>query len=489
MIKKILIANRGEIACRIIRTCKKLGIESVAVYSDIDQWASFTVQADEAWAIGGNAPAESYLNGNLIIQTALDSGADAIHPGYGFLSENPVFAKAVVDAGLIFIGPSPEAISTMGNKLTAKEAVRSFNIPMVPGTDGAISDLNTARESADAIGYPVMLKAAAGGGGKGMRIVERSEDFVEHYKRATSEAVTAFNNGEVFVEKFVVNPRHIEIQVIADNHGNVCHMFERDCSVQRRHQKVIEEAPSSILTDDLRNRMGQAAIDAAKACNYSGVGTVEFLVDANLDFYFLEMNTRLQVEHPVTEMITGLDLVELQILVANGGKLPFRQEDLRIHGHAMELRVYAEDPYSGFLPSVGKLKKYVEPQGPNIRVDGGYQHGDEIPMFYDPLIAKLVVWGHDRIQCIQQLKLAVEQFDIDGLETTLPFGLFVCNQSNFVSGNFDTDFVNKFFNESLRNVIMLEQETIAAHVANLLHQMSADNTTVHSYVSSWRERR
>jgi len=487
--KKILIANRGEIAVRIIKTCKKLGIRSVAIYSEADASALHTRLADEAYDIGSNVLSDSYLNAEKIIDTALNAKADAIHPGYGFLSENEDFARKVVQAGLIFIGPSPDAIRTMGNKLAAKEAVKAFNIPMVPGTDGLITDKAVAREAARRVGYPVLIKAAAGGGGKGMRVVHDDAEFEESYDRAVSEAVTAFKDGSVMIEKYVLKPRHIEIQVIADNFGNVCHLFERECSIQRRHQKVIEEAPSSVLTGEIRNAMGQAAVNAAKACHYTGVGTVEFLIDADLNFYFLEMNTRLQVEHPVTEMITGLDLVEEQIKIARGDALAFGQDDLAIKGHALELRIYAEDAFNDFLPSTGVLSEYTEPAGPFVRVDSGYEQGDEVSVFFDPLIAKLVVWGADRNKCIQEMKSAIEDFHIRGLETTLPFGLFVADHDAFVSGDFDTSFVQRYFNTDIRSAIENKDAESAAIVAHQLFHTKPEpvNTRHIDRPSAWRQ--
>lgn len=486
--KKILIANRGEIAVRIIKTCKKLGIRSVAVYSEADASALHTRLADEAYDIGSNVLSDSYLNAEKIIDTALKAGADAIHPGYGFLSENEDFARKVVQAGVIFIGPSPEAIRTMGNKLAAKEAVKAFNIPMVPGTDGLITDKAVAREAAQRVGYPVLIKAAAGGGGKGMRVVHDDSEFDESYDRAVSEAVTAFKDGSVMIEKYVLKPRHIEIQVIADNFGNVCHLFERECSIQRRHQKVIEEAPSSVLTDEIRNAMGEAAVNTAKACHYTGVGTVEFLIDADLNFYFLEMNTRLQVEHPVTEMITGLDLVEEQIRIARGEALTFGQEDLTINGHAIELRIYAEDAFNDFLPSTGLLAEYTEPVGQYVRIDSGYEQGDEVSVFFDPLIAKLIVWGADRNKCIQEMKSAIDNFHIQGPLTTLPFGLFVADHAAFVSGDFDTSFVQRYFNTEIRSEMENAEARLAAVIADQLFKIMPEqvNTRHIHRLSAWR---
>ncbi len=444
--KKILVANRGEIALRIMRTARKMGIKTVAVFSEADRNAPHVRFADEAVCIGPPPSNRSYLLGEKIIEAARSLGVDGIHPGYGFLSENARFAQMVQDAGLIFIGPDPYAIEVMGNKLAAKEAVRGYDIPMVPGTEHAIADVEEAKSIARQVGLPILIKAAAGGGGKGMRIVHREEDLAGQMERAVSEALSAFGDGSVFIEKYIASPRHIELQVLADTHGNVVHLFERECSVQRRHQKVVEEAPSSVLTPEVRAKMGQAAVMVAKACNYKGAGTVEFLVDENLNFYFLEMNTRLQVEHPVTEMITGVDLVEQQIRIAQGEVLPFSQEDLRINGHALELRVYAEDPYDNFHPSIGTLSVYRRPTGEGIRVDDGFDEGMEIPIFYDPMIAKLITYGVTRSAAIHRMLEAIEAYQVEGVATTLPFGKFVCEHEAFTSGNFDTHFVQHYFN-------------------------------------------
>ncbi|MCB0703653.1 MAG: acetyl-CoA carboxylase biotin carboxylase subunit [Saprospiraceae bacterium] len=443
--KKILIANRGEIACRVIRTAQKMGIRTVAVYSEIDRHAPHVRQADEAVCIGPAPSVDSYLRTDKILAAAKKTGADGIHPGYGFLSENAAFAKEVTDAGIIFIGPKPHAIEIMGSKLAAKEAVASYDIPMVPGTDKAVTDVEAAIQTAEKIGFPILVKASAGGGGKGMRIVENREEFRSQMDRAISEAESAFGDGAVFIEKYVSNPRHIEFQILADDHGNIVHLFERECSIQRRHQKVIEEAPSVLLTPEVRTAMGEAAVRVAKACEYTGAGTVEFLVDRDLNFYFLEMNTRLQVEHPVTELITGLDLVEQQILIARGEKLSFQQEDLGIKGHALELRVYAESPEDNFMPSTGKLAIYKRPEGTGVRLDDGYEEGMEIPIFYDPMIAKLITYGDTRLEAMATMINAIGKYTIEGVSTTLPFGRFVLEHEAFRSGNFDTGFVKKYY--------------------------------------------
>ena len=463
--KKILVANRGEIAIRVMRTAKKMGIKTVAIFSTADRNAPHVKYADEAVHIGEAPSNQSYLLGNKIITVAKELNVDAIHPGYGFLSENADFAEACEENDIIFIGPKSKAIRVMGSKLAAKETVKSYDIPMVPGTDDAISDIKEAKGIAKEIGFPILIKASAGGGGKGMRIVNNEDDFVSQMDRAISEATSAFGDGSVFIEKYVSSPRHIEIQVMADTHGNIIHLFERECSVQRRHQKVVEEAPSSVLTPELRNRMGEAAVKVARSCDYVGAGTVEFLLDDKMNFYFLEMNTRLQVEHPVTELISNTDLVELQIRVARGEELPITQEDLTINGHAVELRVYAEDPLNDFLPSVGTLETYELPKGDNIRVDNGYEEGMEVPIYYDPMLSKLITYGKSRMEAIQMMLKAIAEYRIEGIQTTLPFGSFVCEHEAFTSGNFDTHFVKNYYSpETLKNRHD-EEARIAAMVA------------------------
>lgn len=444
-IKKLLVANRGEIALRIMRTAQEMGISTVAVYSEADRLSPHVKFADEAVCLGPPPSNQSYLLGDKIIQVCKDLGVDAIHPGYGFLSENADFARKVSEAGLIFVGPSPKSIEVMGSKLAAKQAVAKYDIPLVPGTEEAISDIPVAKQRAAEIGYPILIKASAGGGGKGMRIVESESEFEEQMNRAVSEAQSAFGDGAVFIEKFITSPRHIEIQILGDQHGNTVYLFERECSIQRRHQKVIEEAPSAVVTPEMRKAMGEAAVGVAKACNYYGAGTVEFIVDDKLNFYFLEMNTRLQVEHPVTEMITGKDLVREQILVAEGNPLSFAQEDLKIHGHAVEIRVYAEDPKNNFLPDIGKLITYRRPQGPGIRVDDGFEEGMDIPIYYDPMIAKLITHGENRQDAIDRMIRAINDYRITGIQTTLDFCRFALQHEAFVSGNFDTKFVENYF--------------------------------------------
>ena len=445
---KVLVANRGEIARRVMRTLKKMGIASVAIYSDADANAPHVLEADEAVYVGKSPSSESYLRQDRILEICKDLGVDGIHPGYGFLSENAAFARKVKDAGMTLIGPSPESMEVMGDKLSAKQAVKGYNVPLVPGVDSAITDVDEAIKIAESVGYPILIKASAGGGGKGMRLVERSEDFKEQMSLAQNEARSSFGDDAVFIEKFVTKPRHIEIQVFADSHGNAVYLFERECSIQRRHQKVIEEAPSVVLTPELRAKMGEAAVAVCKACNYEGAGTVEFLVDGNLDFFFLEMNTRLQVEHPVTEEITGLDLVEWQIRVARGEKLPKLQDELKINGHAIEVRVYAEDTINGFTPDIGTLKRYRIPSGRSVRVDDAFLEGMDIPIYYDPMIAKLVVWGKDRKSAIQRTIQAIDEYQISGLKTTLDFGKYVLSHEAFQSGDFDTNFIKKYFEDS-----------------------------------------
>jgi len=463
--KKIVVANRGEIAIRVMKTARKMGIKTVAVYSTIDRNAPHVKFADEAVCIGEAPSNQSYLLGSKIIELAKALNADAIHPGYGFLSENADFAEEAEKNNIIFIGPKSKAIKIMGSKLAAKDAVKQYNIPMVPGYDEAITDVVKAKEVATAIGFPILIKASAGGGGKGMRVVEKEADFESQMDRAISEAISAFGDGSVFIEKYVASPRHIEIQVMADSHGNILYLFERECSIQRRHQKVIEEAPSSVLTPELRKQMGEAAVLVAKSCDYLGAGTVEFLLDENNNFYFLEMNTRLQVEHPVTEIISGVDLVEMQIQVARGEALSIKQEDLKIKGHAVELRVYAEDPLNDFLPSVGHLDVYQLPVGEGVRVDNGFEQGMDIPIYYDPMLSKLITYGATREEAIQTMIQAIDNYKVEGVSTTLPFGKFVFEHEAFRSGNFDTHFVKKYYSVEKLKAQTEKEAQIAAMVA------------------------
>jgi propionyl-CoA carboxylase alpha chain len=490
--RKILIANRGEIALRVMRSAKEMGIATVAVFSEADRNAPFVRYADEAVCIGPPPSNQSYLLGDKIIEVCKQLGVDGIHPGYGFLSENAGFARAVKAAGITLIGPSPEAMEVMGDKLSAKAAAKKYQIPMVPGTEGAVSDVEEAKRVALEVGLPVLIKASAGGGGKGMRIVENIEELGEQMERAISEALSSFGDGSVFIERYVAGPRHIEIQILADNHGNVVHLFERECSIQRRHQKVVEEAPSAILTPELRAAMGKSACDVARSCNYSGAGTVEFLVDENRNYYFLEMNTRLQVEHPVSEMISGVDLVKEQINVARGEKLRFTQGDLQINGHALEIRVYAEDPSNNFLPDIGKLATYRRPQGPGVRVDDGFEEGMDIPIYYDPMIAKLITHGKDRNEAIARMVRAIDEYEITGCQTTLAFCRWAIQHPAFVSGDFDTHFVKNYFTpDVLTNESEEEMIVAALAAADWLKSRSktAGPTSSGAPVSQWQRAR
>jgi len=491
--KKILVANRGEIALRIMRSIKEMGIKSVAVYSEADRNAPFVRFADEAALLGPPPSSESYLLADKIIEIALELGVDGIHPGYGFLSENASFSEKAESAGITFIGPTPHAIEMMGNKLAAKAAAHEYNVPMLPGTKEPIHNPEEAKKIADGIGYPVLIKAAAGGGGKGMRVVNNPEEFKEQMERAISEALSSFGDGSVFLEKYVAAPRHIEIQVLCDKHGNDLYLFERECSIQRRHQKVIEEAPSGILTPEKRKAMGESAVRIARACQYTGAGTVEFLVDEKLDFFFLEMNTRLQVEHPVTEMITGIDLVKAQVRIAGGEKLSFTQDDLKINGHSIELRIYAEDPANNFLPDIGTLITYRPPDGPGVRVDSGYEEGMAIPVFYDPMIAKMTVHGADRREAIQKMLRAIDDFQLEGIANTLSFGRFVMKNKEFINCTFDTQFVPKHFKPEYLTEVKEDEMDAAAILVALLNnekkQSRLSNTeNGQAKTSAWRKR-
>lgn len=467
--KKILVANRGEIALRIMRSIKEMGIKCVAVYSEADRNAPFVRFADEAVLLGPPPSNQSYLLMDKIIDACRKLGVDGIHPGYGFLSENADFARKVEDAGITFIGPKASSIEVMGSKLAAKAAVKKYDIPLVPGTDEAVEDPQLALEIAKEIGFPILIKASAGGGGKGMRVVENEGELEEQMNRAISEAKSSFGDGAVFIERYVGKPRHIEIQVLADKHGNIVHLFERECSIQRRHQKVIEEAPSSVLTEALRKEMGKCATDVARACDYVGAGTVEFLLDEKKNFYFLEMNTRLQVEHPVTEMITGVDLVKEQVKIARGEQLSFSQDDLSINGHSLEVRVYAEDPMNNFLPDIGRLKTYRRPMGPGIRVDDGFEEGMDIPIYYDPMISKLITHAATREDAIQKMVAAIDEYKINGATTTLSFCKFAIQHEAFVSGDFDTHFVKNYFEPQMLQESPSEEEAkVAAFVASEL---------------------
>ncbi len=492
IMKKVLIANRGEIALRIMRSCHEMGIKTVAVFSEADRDAPFVRYADEAVCIGPAASSKSYLVMNNILDVARKLDVEGIHPGYGFLSENAEFARKVEEAGVTFIGPGTHAIEVMGNKLAAKEAVKAFGIPMVPGTEGAIKDLAEAKKVAEEIGFPILIKAAAGGGGKGMRTVHEAESVEEQLKLAMNEAISAFGDGSVFIERYVTSPRHIEFQVLADKHGNVVNLFDRECSIQRRHQKVIEEAPSSVLTPELRHEMGECAKKVALACNYVGAGTVEFILENNKDYYFLEMNTRLQVEHPVTEQITGVDLVKEQIKVARGEQLAFTQDDLKIIGHSLEVRVYAEDPQNNFLPDIGTLHRYRKPEGPGIRVDDGFEEGMQIPIYYDPMISKLIATGDNRQEAIDRMVRAIDDYKIEGVSTTLSFCRFAIQHEAFTSGNFDTHFVDKYFTPEVLNHFNQKEEELAALVIGKLFDASNSNKS-HGYpnqeITNWKYNR
>ena len=490
-INKILVANRGEIALRILRTAKEMGIKTVAVYSEADRNALHVRYADEAVLLGPPPSAESYLREDKIIEACKLLSVDAIHPGYGFLSENAHFAKNATDNGIIFIGPSPEAIEVMGDKLAAKKAVANYNIPMVPGTDHALSDYKEAIPIAENIGYPVLIKASAGGGGKGMRVVNKAEDLEEEMNRAISEATSAFGDGSIFIEKYITSNKHIEVQILGDLHGNIIHLNERECSIQRRHQKVIEEAPSMVISEEQRYELGKAAINVAQACNYSSAGTVEFIYDKG-EFYFLEMNTRLQVEHPVTEFITGIDLVREQINIAEGKALTFKQEDVKINGHSFEVRVYAEDPANNFMPDVGNLSTYIRPQGPGVRVDDGFEQGMDIPIYYDPMIAKLTVHGQNREEARMRMLRAIEEYEITGIKTTLPFCHYVFAHEAFIDGSFDTKFVEKFFTPE--NILHKDEDDeliagiLATIVADKRNTSTSTTKKVENNHSAWRKR-
>ena len=442
-IKKVLIANRGEIAIRVMRTCRELDIETVAVYSEADRTSLHVRYASQAYYIGKAPSNESYLNIDKIIEVAKNSGADAIHPGYGFLSENAEFAKRCTDEGIIFIGPTPDVIVTMGDKIQAREAMTKAGIPIVPGTKDKIASENEVLEVIKEIGLPIMIKASAGGGGKGMRLVQEESEVTSAVRAARSEALSSFGDDSVYIEKYITSPHHIEFQILADQHGNVVHLFERECSVQRRHQKMIEETHSPLMTPELRNEMGKCAVDAAKAVNYVGAGTIEFLVDNDLNYYFLEMNTRLQVEHPITERVTGIDLVKQQIRAAEGFKLEFKQEDLIQKGHAIECRIYAEDPDNNFMPSAGKIYKISEPLGLGVRTDGYVYEGYEIPIYYDSMISKLIVWGKTRDEAIRRMRRALYEYKITGVKTSIKIMERVMNNKNFIDGNYDTHFIEK----------------------------------------------
>ncbi len=492
MIKKILIANRGEIAIRVMRSCREMGIKSVAVYSEADRDSLHVRYADEAYLIGPAPSAESYLVIDKILQVAKESGADAIHPGYGFLSENAELSDRCKKEGIIFIGPSSYAINTMGDKITARQTMQKANVPVVPGTTEPIIDVEDAVKVIKEIGLPVMIKASAGGGGKGMRLVRKEEDIISSVNAAKSEAKASFANDAVYIEKYIDSPHHIEFQVLCDNHGNGVHLFERECSVQRRHQKVVEETPSPLMTPEVRMEMGKHAVMAAMAVNYSGAGTIEFIVDDNLNYYFLEMNTRLQVEHPITEEVVGVDLVAEQIRIANDEKLRFKQEDLSQKGHAIEVRVYAEDPENNFMPNPGKIKYLSEPLGPGIRHDGYIYSGYEIPMHYDPMISKMIVWADNREDAIKRMRRALSAYKLSGIKTSIPFLKKVMEAPDFVNGKYSTHFIEKNMDILHPDTNASEEENDLAAIAAFLDFMNQQGKAGRSTIESeprnyWKE--
>ncbi len=470
-IKSILIANRGEIAVRIIRACRELKIRAVAVFSDSDRSSPHVLLSDEAYHIGPSPSSQSYLNRDKLIEIAKKSGVDAIHPGYGFLSENASFARRVSDEGFIFIGPTAASIEAMGDKTAARKLMEKAGIPIVPGTVKPLTSLSDAHQIANKIGYPILLKAAGGGGGKGMRIVGEKNDLQGAFKSAQNEARSAFGDDRIYIEKYIRSPKHIEIQVLADVHGNFVHLGERECSIQRRHQKIIEEAPSLAIDRKIRTEMGNAAIQAAKACNYVNAGTIEFLLDEKKNFYFLEMNTRVQVEHPVTEMITGIDIVKEQIAIASGKPLSFRQEDVIVNGHAIECRVYAEDPLNNFLPSIGTVKRLQAPSGPGIREDRGIQQGNEITVHYDPMVSKLVAWGKTRNEALRRMDRALNEYLIQGVITNIPACIHIIRHPSFIDGSYTTHFMSAEYNpEELRKPNDDEMIAVAVAAATMVHR-------------------
>jgi acetyl-CoA carboxylase biotin carboxylase subunit len=493
MIKRILIANRGEIAVRVMRACRELGIETVAVFSEADRTALHVKEADFAYPIGPPPARQSYLVIDNILAAARLSGADAVHPGYGFLAENPEFARRCAAANIVFIGPSPEAMEQMGDKVSARTLMQKAGVPVVPGSGGTLDTPEEVTAACNQIGFPVMLKAAAGGGGKGMRLVHKAEDLQSALRAVRSEAKSSFGDDRMYVEKYVTKPRHVEVQVMADSFGNTVHVFERECSIQRRHQKVIEESPSPAINDRIRNEMGRVAVQAAKAVNYVGAGTIEFLVDADRNFYFLEMNTRIQVEHPVTEMITGVDLVKTQIEVAAGKPLPFRQEDLTVRGHAIECRVYAEDPYNNFFPSPGKIAFLQPPGGIGVRDDSGVYSGFEVSVHYDPIISKLVAWGNTRDEAICRMRRALDEYSIHGLVTNLAFHRWVLQHPRFLSGDFDTNFLPQVIHAFKAAGQPFQREAALAAAALAQRDREADRsarlaaTQTPSRRSAWRD--
>ncbi len=491
MIKKILIANRGEIAIRVMRSCREMGIKSVAVFSEADRTSMHVRFADEAYFIGPAVAAESYLVIDNIIDAAKKSGADAIHPGYGFLSENAEFSDRCKKEGIIFIGPSSYAINTMGDKITARKKMQTASVPVVPGTTKPISNLKEAIKTVKEVGLPVMIKASAGGGGKGMRMVEKEEDIVSSVTAAKSEAMASFGNDEVYVEKYINSPHHIEFQILCDNHGNGIHLFERECSVQRRHQKIVEETPSPIMTDEVREEMGKHAVAAAMAVNYSGAGTIEFIVDDNLNYYFLEMNTRLQVEHPITERVVGVDLVKEQIRIANNLPLELKQENLTQNGHAIEVRIYAEDPDNNFMPNPGTIKHITEPLGLGVRHDGYVYEGYEIPMYYDPMISKLIVWAPSREEAIDRMKRALYAYKITGIKTSIPFLHKIMDVPDFKNGRYNTHFIQdnaKYLNKKVEPNNKIKDVAAIAAFVNYLSTLdeNVNDSSATALKSNWK---
>jgi len=488
MFKKILIANRGEIAVRIIKACQELGIKTVAVYSEADKTALHVQLADEAILLGASPPLESYLNFDKIISIAHQTKAEAIHPGYGFLAENSNFAERCEKEGIIFIGPNSKSMALVGDKLRSRQTMSAANIPIIPGMQQKVADFDQLQKEAEKIGYPVLLKASAGGGGKGMRVVYSSDELKEAMEAGMREAKSAFGDESVYLEKFIEEPRHVEFQVVADHHGNVVHLFERECSIQRRHQKIIEESPSVALDDKLRSKMGETAKRVIKESGYTNAGTVEFLLDKNKNFYFLEVNARIQVEHPVTEFVTGIDLVKLQIRIAAGDPLPFRQQDVQQKGHAIECRIYAEDPENNFLPSLGAIHFVQEPMGPWVRTDSGLFSGIEVSMYYDPILSKLIVWGQDRNDAIQRMKNALDNYIILGIKTQVPFLKAVIEHSEFINGNTNTNFLNDYF--SNWRMPELNQNAISSILAaTAIHEITNSKNQIrvekHTHVTPW----
>ncbi len=483
-LQKILIANRGEIARRVIRACQEMNIGTVAVYSEVDRHALHVLEADEAIAIGPPSPLESYLNMDAIIQAALQTGCDAIHPGYGFLSENPVFARKVREAGLVFIGPTPEAMELVGNKLRARQTVVAHGVPVTPGMESHAADFEEIQQFASTIGYPIMIKAAAGGGGKGMRVVHSQNELRHALEASQREALSAFGDDTVYLEKFIEHPRHVEIQILADTHGNAVHLFERECSIQRRHQKIVEESPSPALDDDLRQQMGEAALKVIQAVGYTNAGTVEFLLDEEKNFYFLEVNARIQVEHPVTELVTGIDLVKQQIRIASGETLPFSQQNIVQRGHALECRIYAENPENHFLPSIGRLQLVQEPVGPGVRIDSGIYEGLEVTHYYDPILSKIIVWDETRSGAINKMIHALQQYVILGVRTPIPFLIDLLNHPEFRAGNLTTRFIDDHFKQ-WQLTITPEEMAIAISAQNAFSRKGNSRThhaprTVHN---------